>query len=191
MRWLGGPFPGAGARSPQPAPRVGPPLQAGHPRAVPAPPPPHPAGRVRPAPAAPGPEPRSALPMHKIFGGLQGVFEILAEAASPPGSHTAPTVELGDALSAAPDSSFCPRGRSPPEALYTRVAWTGSLGFTQSRKHRQVENCMSFSSLFIMFSSRVVKVREVSGSPHPSHPRPAVAGRGWVRPRRQVPELRR
>lgn len=129
--------------------------------------------------------------MHKTFGGLQGVFEILAEAASPPGSHTAPTVELGDALSAAPDSSFCPRGRSPPEALYTRVAWTGSLGFTQSRKHRQVENCMSFSSLFIMFSSRVVKVREVSGSPHPSRPRPAVAGRGWVRPRRQVPELRR
>lgn len=113
MRWLGGPFPGAGARSPQPAPRVGPPLQAGCPRAVPAPPPPHPAGRVRPAPAAPGPEPRSALLMHKTFGGLQGVFEILAEAASPPGSHTAPTVELGGRAQRSPRLFILPPGPLP------------------------------------------------------------------------------
>lgn len=44
--------------------------------------------------------------MQKTFSGVQGVFEILAEAAlsvdSPPGSNVAAKVELGDALSSAP-----------------------------------------------------------------------------------------
>lgn len=75
--------------------------------------------------------------MHKTFRGLQGVFDILAEAAlpiiSPPGSTTGPMVGwVRDTLSAAPD--WGPRGLFPPEVLYKHVAWKGSLGFNQIQK---------------------------------------------------------
>lgn len=65
-----------------------------------------------PAPSPNDPNPGLPFWCIKRFSGLEGVLEILAEAALPvvvpPGSDTAPTFEVAVALRAAPDSSFHP-----------------------------------------------------------------------------------
>ena len=72
-----------------------------------------------------------SLLMQKTFSGVQGVFEILAEAAlsvdSPLGSNIAPKVELGDALSSAPQPLNCP---------WTPVATSRPRSFTSERLRR-------------------------------------------------------
>lgn len=60
--------------------------------------------------------------MHKTFSGLQGVFEILAEAAlsvvSPPGSNTGPLGELEERLAQLwTKFNLSPGGRVPPAVL--------------------------------------------------------------------------